>query len=118
MSYSMIGELVLEYSKCEIDSEMVKALRNLYTNLRNETLEYSNKLKDKEKSNFITQSISFEFYGKKREYMYFSNIIREIRCEFEYALSNYIGKNIHLEIINGIYRKSKATSLFVIKEAN
>lgn len=118
MSYSMIGEIVLEYSKRENDSEMVKALRNLYTNLRNEVKEYSNKLKNKGNDNFIIQSVSFDFYGKKSEYNYFSNIIREIRCEFEYALSKYIGKKIHLEIINGIYRKSKATSLFVIKEAN
>lgn len=116
-SYSMIGEIVLEHKKNQKDSNMVKMLRNLYTNLKNEAVEY-NKARKKNKDNIaFDKSISFTFYGKKYEYKYFEKIIKEIRWEFEDALSKYINHNINLEVVNGIYRKSKATSLFIIKEA-
>ncbi len=115
-SYTIIGEEVLLYPKREDDCDMVKALRNLFTNLKNEAKEY--KIRLKRHSNKKEQSISFDFYGKKNEYKLFKEILNEIKWEYEKELSKIIKHKIRLEVFNGKYKDSKATSIFIIKEAN
>lgn len=95
---------------------MVKALRNLFTNLKNEAKEY--KIRLKRHSNKKEQSVSFDFYGKKNEYKLFKEILNEIKWEYEKELSKIIKHKIRLEVFNGKYKDSKATSIFIIKEAN
>lgn len=96
---------------------MVKILRNLFINLKVEAQEYKEHIKNDDYNSFKSP-ISFDFYGTKSEYKLFKKIIDKIKWEYEDAISKYINYKIKIEVVNGVYRKNKATSLFIIKGVN
>jgi hypothetical protein len=120
MSYSIIGEEILELSANENDCELVKCLRNLYLNLKLQAMEYKENIKAKIDLTYKTpwNYISFDFYGSRREYKQFIKIINAIQYEIEDALSKYINHQIKLNIAPGKIKNNKATTKLLIKEAN
>lgn len=120
MSYSIIGEEVLELSENVNDCEIVKVLRELYLNLRIQAVEYKNNLKSKIITNHKTpwNSISFNFEGSRNEYKTICKILNSIKYEFEDALSKHINHKILIDIEKSKIANRKATIQIQFKEAN
>lgn len=120
MSYSIIGEEVLELSGNVNDCEIVRVLREIYLNLRIQAVEYKNNLESKIITAYKTpwNSISFNFEGTRYEYNTICKILNSIKHEFEDAISKHINHKIILNIEKGKIVNRMATIQIQFKEAN
>lgn len=112
MSYSLIGEKILEYNVNHNDPSIVILLKNVYTNLKIELLDMLERKKH-------MSTLEFNFSGAKYEYKLCLRILDYILKEMENELSLYVDKNVTLNFVKGKYNfnEKNAKILFVIKEA-
>lgn len=112
MSYSIIGEKVLEYKVNSQDLPFIVVLKSIYTNLKIETLDM------KEKNKNMT-TLEFKFLGTKSEYKLCLKILEYIIKEIENELSICTNLNLTLNFVNSKYniKEKNAKILFIVKEA-
>lgn len=110
MSYSILGEYILELPQSDDANQIVKDMRNLFVNMRIWVKESINR---KEK---ISCTLPFKIYGKKREMKIFLKMFNSIANEFEYYFFKMTGKEVQIKCIESKIINRKATVIFDIKE--
>ena len=110
MSYSILGEYILELPQSDDANQIVKDMRNLFVNMRIWVKESINR---KEK---ISCTLPFKIYGKKREMKIFLKMFDSIAYEFEYYFFKMTGKEVEIKCIESKMINGKATVIFDIKE--
>lgn len=110
MSYSILGEYILELPQSDDANQIVKDMRNLFVNMRIWVKESINR---KEK---ISCTLPFKIYGKKREMKIFLKMFNSIANEFEYYFFKMTGKEVEIKCIESKMINGKATVIFDIKE--
>ena len=110
MSYSILGEYIIELPQNNDANSIVKDMRNLFINIRIWVKECLNR---KEK---ISSTPPFKVYGKKREMKIFLNMFNSIKNEFEYYFFKMTGKEIEIKCIENKMINGKATVIFDVKE--
>ena len=110
MSYSILGEYILELPQSDDANQIVKDMRNLFVNMRIWVKESINR---KEK---ISCTLPFKIYGKKREMKIFLKMFDSIAYEFEYYFFKTTGKEVEIKCIESKMINGKATVIFDIKE--
>lgn len=110
MSYSILGEYIIELPQNNDANSIVKDMRNLFINIRIWVKECLNR---KEK---ISCTLPFKIYGKKREMKIFLNMFNSIKNEFEYYFFKMTGKEIEIKCIENKMINGKATVIFDVKE--
>lgn len=112
MSYSLIGEKVLEYEVSNKDNPLILLLKNVYTNLKIETADMY------ERKKHVT-TLEFKFSGTKSEYKICLKILEYIIKEIENELNIYTNSKLNLSFIKSKYNfnDKNAKVLFIIKEA-
>lgn len=112
MSFSILGEYVMELPQNRNANPIVKDIRSLFINLRiciNENLKNNNSK--------ISCTLPFEIYGEKRELKKFFKIVSNIEREFEYYFFKTTKKNIQIDSVDKKIINKKPTIIFEIKEA-
>ncbi len=109
MSFSILGEYVIELPQAENANPIVKDIRCLFINLR---IYIDEAIKNKSK---ISYTLPFKIYSEKRDVKKFLKIINNIKMEFEYYFFKMTGKNIQINCISKKMRNNQ-NILFEIKE--
>ena len=110
MSYSILGEYIIELPQNSDANPIVKDMRNLFINMRVWVKESLNR---KEK---ISCTLPFKIYGKKREMKIFLNMFNSIKNEFEYYFFFFFGKEVEIKYVSSDIINEKATVIFEVKE--
>ncbi len=112
MSYSIIGEKILEHGINGKDIPLIVLLKNVYTNLKIEVADMN------ERKKHMT-TLEFKFSGTRSEYKLCLKIFEYILKEIENELNIYTGMKLNLSFINSKYnfQDKNAKVLFIIREA-
>lgn len=110
MSYSILGEYVMELPQNDNANQMVKDIRNLFINMR---IWVNESLRRKEE---ICCTLPFKIFGEKRELKRFLKIMKNITKEFEYYFFKMTNKEVKITCIDDKIINGKPTVIFEIKE--
>jgi len=111
MSYSILGESIIELPKHPLENSIITDIRNIYFYLK---LAVEEGIKT---NSMVFDSIPFEFEGDSHRYKRMLKILEELIPEFEDYLTQYLCGQVNISISKGKLRNKKAVVFIKIKEA-
>ena len=111
MSYSILGESIIELPKHPLENSIISDIRTIYLHLK---LAVEEGIKT---NSMVFDSIPFEFEGDSYRYKRMLKILEELIPEFQEALSQLLCGKVIISINKGKLRNKKAVVFIKIKEA-
>lgn len=112
MSYSILGETIIELPKHPLENSIISDIRSIYHYLKIAVEEsiMSNTT--------VYDNVPFVFDGDLHRYKKLMKILDELKVEFEDSLSRLLNRKVVIEICKGKFKNKKAITFVKIKEAN
>ncbi len=111
ISYSMLGEDIIELPKNDFECEKISEFRSIYLNLKIAVEDA------KIEKKILNDDIKFKFEGTILDFKKYRKILDDLIPEFSHSLSKLYGRDICIKY-SGKLNKGKSIVTFTLKEAN